>query len=182
MHNAKGIKKRAVLHIAVIGALGVMLALTTLALVTSFVRKEDNLFETGQVKIELNGGQTIFNGEDMNLEPGRAAVRPFTVENVGNADAYVRLYLENVEGSLENALTFAIYEGEEQLYSGKASELTKENPCIDKRALAAGEIRTLTAVVTMEEEAGNAYEDGGLTFDMTADAVQVRNNPDIAFE
>ena len=34
----------------------------------------------------------------------------------------------------------------------------------------------------MEEEAGNAYEDGGLTFDMTADAVQVRNNPDIAFE
>ena len=182
MHNAKGIKKRAGLHIAVIGALGVMLALTTLALVTSFVRKEDNLFETGQVKIELNGGQTIFNGEDMNLEPGRAAVRPFTVENVGSADAYVRLYLENVEGSLENALTFAIYEGEEQLYSGKASELTKENPCIDKRALAAGEIRTLTAVVTMEEEAGNAYEDGGLTFDMTADAVQVRNNPDIAFE
>lgn len=182
MHKAKGIKKRAVLYMVVIGALAVMLVLTTLALVTSFVRKEDNLFETGQVKIELNGGEKIFDGEDMNLEPGRAAVREFTVENVGDADAYVRLYLENVEGTLEEALTFAIYDGEEELYNGKASELTKETPCVDGTALAAGEVRTLTAVVTMAEEAGNAYEEGTLTFDVTADAVQVRNNPDIAFE
>lgn len=47
--------------------------------------------------------------------------------------------------------------------------------------LAAGETRTLTAVVKMREEAGNAYQNGGMTFDMTVDAVQVRNNPDRAF-
>ena len=34
----------------------------------------------------------------------------------------------------------------------------------------------------MEETAGNTFQTGGITFDMTADAVQAKNNPTQVFE
>lgn len=174
-------RRKATGSIIAIVALFCMLALTTYALVFSLVSVEDNLFETAKVDIELNGGKPVFDGSDLHVEPGHALVQDFTAENRSTVDVHVRLYLENVEGTLQEALTFAIYDGETQLFSGTAAELTRENPCMSGEPLAAGETRTLTAVVTMQEEAGNAYQNGGIIFDMTADAVQARNNPDKAF-
>lgn len=174
--------KKAVSSIVAIVVLFCMLALTTYALITSFVSVEDNLFETGVVKIELNEGKTVFDGSDMNIEPGHSLVRDFTVKNTGTADVYVRLYLENVEGPLQEALTFFIYEGDKLLFSGAADEWTRESPCISDTSIAVGETRTLTAVVKMNEDAGNAVQNGGITFDMTADAVQSKNNPEQVFE
>ena len=48
--------------------------------------------------------------------------------------------------------------------------------------LPAGESHTLTLVVKLEESAGNDFQSGGVTFDLTADAVQAANNPDKEFE
>ena len=59
--------------------------------------------------------------------------------------------------------------------------LSAQSGAVHAAPLAPGETRTLTAVVKMREGAGNTYQNGGITFDMTADAVQVRNNPERAF-
>ena len=175
-------KKRAVTSIIAIIVLVCMLVVTTYALIASFVSVDNNLFQTERVEIELNGGKTVFDRTDMNIEPGHALVRDFTVENKGTADVHIRLYLENVQGPLQEVLSFAIYDGDKLLFRGPAKELTKDSPCVSDSPLLVGESRTLTAVVTMDTSAGNAYQSGGITFDMTADAVQSRNNPDKSFE
>ncbi len=175
-------KKKAIFSMIAIFVLFCMLALTTYALITSFVSVEDNLFLTGRVKIELNGGKTVFDGSDMNIEPGRSLARDFTVENKGSADVYVRLYLENVEGALQEALTFSIYDGRTLLFTGKAKDFNENAACISGTPLSVGETRTLTAVVKMDASAGSEYQTAGITFDMTAEAVQSKNNPDKAFE
>ena len=175
-------KKRAVTSIIAIIVLVCMLVVTTYALIASFVSVDNNLFQTERVEIELNGGKTVFDGADMNVEPGHALIREFTVENKGTADVHVRLYLENVQGPLQEVLTFAIYDGDQLLFRGTADELTRESPCVSDSPLKVGESRTLTAIVTMDASAGNVYQNGGITFDMTADAVQSKNNPDKSFE
>ena len=159
-----------------------MLAITTYALISAIVGVDGNVFNTGTVEIELNGGKPVFDGSDMNIEPGYSAKKDFTVENKGTADVYYRLYLENVSGSLTDALSFEIYDGDRLIFSGSADELSRETPCINSEVLKAGGTDTLTAVVKMKESAGNTYQNGGITFDITADAVQAKNNQDISFE
>ena len=181
-HKPERIRRKAVACIIGIVALAAMLAATTYALMTSFVSVDGNLFETARVDIELNGGKVVFDGTDINLEPGRSVKRSFEVENKSTVDVYYRLYLENVTGSLQEALTFQLYDGDKLLYSGNAGDLSKENPCRDNTPLAAGEKRMLTAVVNMREDANSAFQNCGVHFDITADAVQARNNPDQAFE
>lgn len=181
MANPQNIKKKAVGSMVAVLLLFCMLALTTYALIASFVSVDENLFETARVEIELNEGKTIFDGSDMNIEPGYSIKRDFTVENKGTVDVYVRLYMENVQGPLQEVLTFDIYDGETLLFSGSADEMTRESPCVSNEPLAVGKTRTLTAVVRMAETAHNVYQQGGITFDMTADAVQSKNNPDKVF-
>ena len=159
-----------------------MLAITTYALISAIVGVDGNVFNTGTVEIELNGGKPVFDGSDMNIEPGYSAKKDFTVENKGTADVYYRLYLENVSGSLTDALSFEIYDGDRLIFSGSADELSRETPCINSEVLKAGGTDTLTAVVKMKESAGNTSQNGGITFDITADAVQAKNNQDISFE
>jgi len=180
--KANHTRKKAVGSIVMIAVLFLMLVVTTYALVASFVSVEDNAFETGMVQIELNGGRTVFDGSDMNIEPGHSLVRAFTVENTGSADVHYRLYLENVEGALQEALTFSIYDGDKLLFTGQAKDFSKQSSCTSETPLAAGETRTLTAIVKMDESAGSAYQTAGITFDMTAEAVQAKNNPDRLFE
>lgn len=182
MGKHKDTRKRAYSSIAAIVILFGMLAVTTWALIASFVTVEENMFQMGTVEIELNGGQTIFDGTDLNIEPGHTVKKEFTIENKGTADVYYRLYLENVTGSLQEVLRFEIYDGEKQLFEGTAAELNKETPCIGEEELKVGETKMLTALVKMEESAGNAYQTGGISFDVTADAVQAKNNPEKAFE
>ena len=112
----------------------------------------------------------------------RSVTSAFTVENTGSADVHYRLYLENVEGALQEALTFSIYDGDKLLFTGQAKDFSKQSSCTSETPLAAGETRTLTAIVKMDESAGSAYQTAGITFDMTAEAVQAKNNPDRLFE
>lgn len=182
MSKNNSTKKKARGSLFAIGALFCMLALTTYALVMSMVSVEDNRFSMGTVEIDLNRGRTIFNGSDINIEPGYSAKEDFTIENKGTADVFYRLYLENVTGSLQNVVIFEIYDGDKLLYTAKAKDFNKEYPCISSTPLAAGEKKTLTAVVKMPENAGNTYKTGGMNFDITADAVQAKNNSDKVFE
>ena len=182
MRKRSSTEKKAYGSIAAVIILFTMLAITTYALISAIVGVDGNVFNTGTVEIELNGGEPVFDGSDMNVEPGYSAKKDFTVENKGTADVYYRLYLENVSGSLTDALSFEIYDGDRLIFSGSADKLSRETPCINSEVLKTGGTDTLTAVVKMRKDAGNAYQSGGITFDITADAVQAKNNQDISFE
>ncbi len=182
MNNSGVTKKRAYGHIAVIIILVLMLAATTYALILSLVSADGNIFETGQVEIELNGGQTVFDGSDVNIAPGLSTEKSFTLENKGTADIYYRIYMENISGALQEVLTFEIYDQDKLLFSGKPKDLTKDSPCTSDTPLAPGEIKTLKAVVKMSEDADNTYQNGDITFDITVDAVQAKNNSNKVFD
>ena len=108
MDKRSNIKKKVYISIAAILCMFVMLTATTYALILSLVSADDNIFETAQVKIELNNGQAIFDGTDINIEPGCSIRKDFTVENDSTVDIYYRLYLENVSGSLRDVLILSL--------------------------------------------------------------------------
>ena len=170
------------MHIAAIIVLLVMLIITTLALFSSIAEADGNVFQTAQVKISLNGGEKIFHDDDFQLSPGSSIEKSFTVKNESNVEAYYRLYFENVNGPLENAVEFQIYDGDNLIYQGKPAQLVKTDPCLAPRSLQAGETHTLSIKAVMLDASGNTYQNAYLEFDVAADAVQVRNNPDKKFD
>lgn len=173
--------------IGVIVLLAVMLSATSYALIKSMVSVANNEFETGQVKIDLNGGAPVFDemeeGSHLNIEPGHTLKRDFYIENESTADAYVRLYMENVSGDLKDILIFNIFDEDGRaVFSGTASQLEQRDSCVSEEPLAAGEREVFTMTVRMPEGTGNIYQNGDLCFDMRADAVQARNNDGKEFE
>ncbi len=177
-----GTRKKVRQKAIIIAVLSLMLAVTTFALIFSFVEVEDNKFVTGKVEIELNGGQPVFDGTEAHIEPGSSLTKEFTVTNTGTADAYFRIYLENTKGMLKDSLHFSLYDGDKLIYEGRADSLNKENPCVSEELLKRGDTRLLKAVVTMNQDSGNIYQASALTFDITIDAVQAKNNDNIEFE
>ena len=167
---------------ALVVILFVMWAVTTYAFVASFVSENDNLFETARVKIVLNDGQLIFDENDFQMEPGRTLVKEFTVRNESTVPVYYRLYLGNLEGALQEALTFRIYDGEELVYSTAMKNFTMDAPFLSGKIMEVGETQVLTAHVIMDEEKGNYYQNSNVTFDVVAEATQVKNNPNMEFE
>lgn len=106
--------------------LAVCLCITTLALVYSTVAVENNLFQTGEIKLNLNDGKPVIEEHEYLFEPGMTVEKNFFLENQSTDDVYYRLYFDNVEGGLADILDVTIRDGDTVLYSGKASALTKE--------------------------------------------------------
>ena len=97
--------KRLTGGIITIIVLAVCLCITTFALVYASVSVENNLFHTGEVKINLNDGKPVIQEHEFLFEPGMTVVKDFFVENDSTWDVYYRLYLDNVTGGLSDVLT-----------------------------------------------------------------------------
>mgnify|MGYP002597958708 CR=1 FL=1 len=100
--------KRLTTSVATIVVLAVCLCVTTFALVYSTVTVENNLFQTGTVKINLNDGRPVIEEHEFLFEPGMTVEKKFFLENQSSWDVYYRLYLDNVEGGLADVLDVAI--------------------------------------------------------------------------
>ncbi len=175
-------QNKAWLSIVAVVLLFVMWAVTTYAFVASFVSENDNLFETARVKIILNEGERIFLESDFQMEPGRTLVKDFTVRNDSTVPVYYRLYLGNLQGALQEALIFKLYDGDELVYSTDMKNFTMDAPFLSGESLEVGETKVLTAHVVMDPVSGNRYQDSNVTFDVVAQATQVKNNPNMEFE
>lgn len=185
--SSKKTRQKLYSSIGIAVLLSLMLSVTTYALITSIAGVEDNSFRTGSVRIDLNGGKPIFsedrNGSHMNIEPGHTLKEDFYIRNEGTADAYYRIYLKNISGDLDDILLFNLVdENGHVLFSGTAEQFDSKNAYEGEEPLAPGESITYTMTVKMPEEAGNTYKNADITFDMSADAVQVRNNDGKEFE
>ncbi len=180
--NNSSVQKKVWKSIVAIILLFLMFAVTTYALVSSYLSVNDNLFETAKVDIDLNNGVPIFTQNDFALEPGRSNMKRFTITNNSTVDVYYRIYLNNIDGQLQDALTFEIRDGDEVVYTAKMDDFNQDTPFISNEVLSVGETKILSAVVIMDPKSGNRFQSESCTFDVVASATQVRNNPTKVFE
>ncbi len=162
--------------------LAVCLCITTFALVYSTVAVEGHLFQTGTIQIDLNGGQPVITEHEYLFEPGITVEKPFYIENQGTWDVYYKLYFDNAKGGLADVLEVKIRDGDTVLFDGKIADLTKEKVGAADDVLRFHERRELTISFHYPEEAGNSGQAQYLSFDLKADAVQTKNNPNRLFE
>lgn len=168
--------------ISTIVLLAVCLCVSTFALVYATVSVDSNLFQTGSVKINLNDGKPVIEEREYLFEPGMTVEKKFFLENQSTWDVYYKIYFDNVEGGLADVLLVDILSGEQVLYSGKMSELSRGGVSAADDVLRLNERRELTLRLHFPKGSGNEAQDLTLAFDIKADAVQTKNNPDKLFD
>ncbi len=176
--------KRLAVGVVIVAALLMGLGVTTLALSTATERISGNIFSTPTIKGDLNGGAPILGEAALeNLEPGMTVEREFFVENIGSGDAYYKLYFEGIEGGLADKLEVVISRKDTgaALYEGTLAELTREQTVSVDDPLAVSEKRFLKITVRIGEGAASSVAGTELTFSLSADFTQVKNNPDREF-
>ena len=161
--------------------LAVCLCITTFALVYETVSVENNLFHTGEVKLNLNDGKPVIREHEFLFEPGMTVKKDFFIENDSTWDVYYRLYLDQVSGGLADVLTVTILDGDRVLYSGTAGTLTQQNASAADDMLKIGQRRNLTVLFHYPETARNDTQNLDLTFTLCAEATQTKNNPNKLF-
>ena len=162
--------------------LAVCLCVTTFALIYSTVAVDNNLFRTGKIKINLNDGKPVITEREYFFEPGMTVEKTFYIENQGTWDVYYKLYFDNIEGGLADILDVEIRDGDTVLFGGKISDLTKGQVDAVDDILKLHERRELIISFHYPEEAGNSGQAQYLSFDLKADAVQTKNNPNRLFD
>lgn len=182
MSNNSATSKKLTASVVAVIFLAICLCMTTFALVWATVSVDNNLFHTGMVKINLNDGKPVIEEHEFLFEPGMTVKKDFFIENQSTWDVYYKLYFTDVEGGLANVLDITVKDGDRTLYQGKASDLTRENVGAADDVLRLNERRELTVYFHFPEEAGNRTQNLVLTFSMSADAVQTKNNPNKLFK
>ena len=158
------------------------LGITTFSLIYSMISVDNNLFHTGNIKINLNDGKPIIKEKDFLFEPGMTVKKEFFIENQSTWDVYYKLYLDNIQGDLADFLEITIKDGDKILYSDKASEITIENVGAAYDRLRIHERRNLDVYFHLPEDAWNNCQNMILAFQLCADAVQTKNNPNQLFD
>lgn len=179
--SSKTAKKLTGSIVAVI-VLAICLCVTTFALVWATLTVDNNLFHTGSVKINLNDGKPVIEEHEFLFEPGMTVKKDFFLENESTWDVYYKLYLNNVRGGLADVLEITVKDGDKVLYHGTAAELNRTDVGAADDILRLHERRELTVYFYFPEKSGNSTQDMTLTFDMCADAVQTKNNPNKLFD
>lgn len=174
--------KKLTASVAAIIILAICLCVTTFALAYSVVAVDNNLFQTGIIKINLNDGKPVIEEHEFLFEPGMTVEKDFFIENQSTWDVYYRLYFDNLEGGLADVLDISLRDGDKVLYAGKAKELIKADVGAADDILKLNERRELTISFHFPEEAGNDAQNLYLSFDLKADAVQTKNNPNRLFD
>ncbi len=173
--------KRFSVSVAGLIVLCVCLCITSFALGVTF-GVSDNVFKTGAIDINLNDGKPIITEDEFLFEPGMTVEKPFFIENNSTWAVYYKVYFSQVSGSLGDVLEVTILsEDGQELIKGKLSELTQETVSALEDELAVGQRQNLVARFHFPEGEGNASQGESLTFELSAIAVQTKNNPDKEF-
>ena len=168
--------------VCILVALTMCLCVTSFALVYSTLSVENNLFETGKISIDLNGGAPIVEGDEFHLYPGATFEKTFYLQNNSTDSVYYRLFFEGVDGDLASLVQITILHESKVLYHGTATALTKKNVTAADDVLSIGKKRILTVLFYLPEETDNTKQNGYLSFDLCAEAVQSKHNPDRKFD
>lgn len=162
--------------------LAICLCITTYALVLARVSVKKNLFQTGVVDINLNDGQAVITEEEFLFEPGMTVKKDFFIENRSTCKVYYKLYFDDVSGGLADVLEITIQNGNEILYRGTAASLNRANVAAADDVLGIGAKRDLTILFHYPEAGDNSGQNQTLSFELSATAVQTKNNDNKEFK
>lgn len=182
MKRSSKTKKRLKGSIVAVIVLAICLCITTYAIVWASVSVNENVFQTGKVQINLNGGEPVIKEREFLFEPGMTVQKEFFIENKSTCDVYYKLYFTNAEGGLADILEITITDGDKTLYRGTAAELNRTAVSAAENSLGLNERRDLMISFHYPENADNRGQACTLTFDLCADAVQTKNNPQKLFD
>ena len=179
--NEQNLKKKLTVMIVTVVLLSLGLAITSFALASSIAQVRNNRFAMSMgVELTINDGQPVVDVTDMVYEPGGTYVSEFPIANLGTFDVWYRVYFTDVNGALKDYITVTIKEADGTvLCKGTMSELSSDKVAVS--SLAAGEKKTLTIEFYFSSEAGNAAQGQSVSFNITANATQKKNNPDKDF-
>lgn len=179
--NEQNLKKKLTMMIVTVVLLSIGLTVTSLALASSIAQVRNNRFTMSMgVELTINDGQPVVDVTDMVYEPGGTYVSEFPIANLGTFDVWYRVYFTDVNGALKDYITVTIKEADGTvLCKGTMSELSSDKVAVS--SLAAGEKKTLTIEFYFSSEAGNAAQGQSVSFNITANATQKKNNLDKDF-
>ena len=175
--------KKLNISIATLVVLFLCLCATAFALAYAMLRVDNNVFETGEIKIDLNGGEPVIKYDEFLFEPGMTVEKSFYIENKGTWAVYYKLYFSNVKGDLGDVLDVTIENAEGNvLLQGKLSKLKRHNVPVVEDELQVGERRDMTIIFHFPEDAKNTAQSDNVSFALSALAVQTKNNDGKEFE
>jgi len=179
--NKINIHKKLGINIFSIIILIVLFISITYAITKHIISYKDNLFKTGIVKINLNDGQTIINSDELLFEPGMTITKDFFIENQSTFDVYYKIYFSEVSGELADILKVTIKNKDKVLYEDSIKNLSRKKVKTVEEELKVNEKITLNISFHYPEEASNQTQNATVTFRLSADAVQTKNNPQKLF-
>ena len=157
------------------------LCITTFALLSSMVSINDNIFTTGNIKINLNDGKPVISQSELLFKPGMTIKKDFFIENKSDFDVYHKLYADNTEGELADVLEVTIKDGHQVVYSGNILSFNRENVVASQNSLKPKEKKDFSIYFHYPQNEGNYTQNNSLVFNLCADAVQSKNNPNKEF-
>ena len=173
--------KKLTIGVIILTILSLCLCLTTFALAYSIVVVENNIFHSGYVSIDLNNGDPVIEANEFLFEPGMTVQKDFYIKNNSTDDVYYKLYFDNVEGTLAECLKITISRGEKVLYTGTVAEINKNVDAADDILKKNEEKQWFTITFEFPHTVGNDAKKQELCFDLRAEAVQTKNNPNRLF-
>lgn len=175
--------KKLNISIATLVVLFLCLCVTAFALAYAMLRVDNNVFETGEIKIDLNGGKPVIEADEFLFEPGMTVEKSFYIKNNGTWAVYYKLYFSNVKGDLGDVLDVTIKNADGNvLLQGKLSKLNRHNVPVAEDELQVGERRDMTIIFHFPEDAKNTAQSDNVSFALSALAVQTKNNDGKEFE
>ncbi len=174
--------RRLTASVVSIVAIVLCLSITSFAIVFSMVSVDSNLFNTGKVMINLNDGHPVALRNGQVMAPGETVQKTFFIQNLSSCEVYYKIYFEGVRGGLADTLQVWICDGAKVLAQGTPRSLTRENVKAFDTVLGVGEKKQLQIYFHFPKDAENPLQNKFLRFDLAAQAVQTKNNPDRLFE
>ncbi len=182
MDEEKSNRKIKISFITII-IIAICLCVTTYAYVLSQIKVEDNYFQTGEVKINLNDGKEVISEDEYLFEPGVTVEKEFFIKNESSYSVYYKIYFSDVKGGLATILEITILDEQDDIvYQGTASELTKDKVDALDDTLEVNETRNFKIIFHYPKDKGNETMNQQLSFRLEALATQTKNNPDKEFE
>ncbi len=161
----------------------ICLCVITYGYVLSQVKIEDNYFQTGEVKININDGKTVINEDDYLFEPAMTVEKEFFVKNESSFSVYYKIYFSEVKGSLAKVIGVTIQDQDgNPLYQGTISELNKDKVVATDDILQVNEKKNFKIIFHYPEEKGNETMNQQLSFKLEVAATQTKNNPNKQFD
>lgn len=180
MSNSK-IKRNLFIKFFLIILLSCLLVLSTYAIVKLSVNVDDNLFQTGNIHINLNDNKAIIEEDEYIFEPGMSVTKDFFVENLGTIDVYYKIYFKNISGKLADVLLVTIKKDEKILYKGTPNKLQEKDVLAIDEILKANDRHNLKAIFYYPSDAENSTQNSNVFFNLGVSATQVKNNSNKEF-